>query len=158
MIKTIVKKIIFGRENGFRAKIFKAEDTSPNSSFSAPPKEDFDSGVQAEKEAPKNFTPPDGFEVVCHVDAVKEGAIKEVIIAGNAICVTKFEDSILAFSNECPHAGAPLSEGDCAKGQVACAYHGWVFDIKNGECLTNPGHSIDTYEVLIENDAVCVRM
>ena len=55
MIKTIAKKIIFGRENGFRAKIFKAEDTSPNSSFSAPPQEDFDSGVQAEKEAPKNF-------------------------------------------------------------------------------------------------------
>lgn len=166
MIKTIVKKIIFGRENGFRAKIFsqifRAEDTSPNSSFSAPNQNgnqgEFDPSISTEKEAPKDFTPPDGFEVVCHVDSVKEGEIKEMIIAGNAICLTKFNETIFAFSNDCPHAGAPLSEGSCDKGQVACAYHGWVFEIETGECLTNPSYSIDTYEVLVEKDAVCVQV
>lgn len=170
MIKAIVKKIIFGREYGFRAKIFsqifRAEDTSPNSSFSAPSHgenqrpqfEHEGANVSSEKEAPKDFTPPDGFEVVCHIDSVREGEIKEFIIAGEAICLTKVEDSIFAFSNDCPHAGAPLSEGSCKKGQVACAYHGWVFEIETGECLTNPGYSIDTYNVFVEQNAVCVQI
>ncbi len=162
MLKTIVKNIIFGRESGFRAKIFsqvfRSEDTSPNSSFSASLQEEFTSNIPLEKEAPKDITPPDGFEVVCHVDSVQEDKVKEFIIAGNAICLTKVEDSIFAFSNDCPHAGAPLSEGSCTKGQVACAYHGWVFEVETGECLTNPSYSIETYEVLIEKDAVCVQV
>lgn len=42
-----------------------------------------------------------------------------------------------AISDRCPHRFAPLSAGTCAKGRVACAYHGLTFDT-NGTCVHNP--------------------
>lgn len=158
MLRKILKTIILGREDGFRQKIFSGStiDTSPNASFSSPIESE--KTAESSLEAPKGVTPPDGFEVVAHVDALEEGMIKEVIIAGTAIALTKQEGKIFAFENDCPHAGGPLSEGQCDSGQVRCPYHGWAFDLESGECLTNSDFSIELYEVCIEETAVCVKL
>ena len=158
MLRKILKTILLGREDGFRQKIFSGTtvDTSPNASFSSPI--ETETKPQQNLEAPKGVTPPDGFEVVAHVDALEEGMMKEIIIAGTAIVLTKQDGEIFAFENDCPHAGGPLSEGQCDSGQILCPYHGWAFDLKSGECLTNSEFSIERYEVCIEDTAICVKL
>ena len=67
---SLLKTILLGRENGFRASLRKkvfgggAEDTSPGSSYSAPRGSDAAAPAPAERalglkpEAPKDVTPP----------------------------------------------------------------------------------------------------
>jgi len=167
----IIKTIVLGRPKGIRrtilSKLFsEGEDTSPNASFSSPmgSSEDVESSSVASNhlEAPKDVTPPEGFEVVLHKDALEEGQIVEVIIAGTAIAVAKANGEIYAFENTCPHAGGPLSEGslDCSEEHVhvRCPYHGWDFDLKNGSCLTSPDSDLGCYETHLEGNAICVKI
>lgn len=167
---SLLKTILLGRENGIRAKIRKAilgggaEDTSPGSSYSAPRATDEPRPAPAERalglkpEAPKDVTPPEGFEVVLHKDALKPGKVVEVIIGGTAVAVANVDGSFYAITNTCPHAEGPLGDGALEGSVVTCPYHGWKFDVKSGACLTNPGVTIKTYPVAIEKSAVCVQL
>lgn len=167
---SLLKTILWGRDNGIRAKIrqalsggSKSEDTSPGSSYSAPRPQEA-RPVAAERalglkpEAPKDVTPPEGYEVVLHKDALKPGMITEIIIGGTAIAVANVGGTHHAITNTCPHAEGPLGEGGLDGPIVTCPYHGWKFDVTNGGCLTNPGVTLKRYDVKIEKDAVCVRI
>ena len=50
------------------------------------------------------------------------------------------EEEVIAMLDRCPHKSAALSEGritKCGK-SFQCAYHGWTFDSKTGECIDIP--------------------
>ena len=165
----IFKTLLIGRPDGFRRRIVRvvfseAEDTSPSSSFSSPMggQEDVSPTHSAVKEAPKGVTPPEGFEVVLHVDALSDGDITEVIIAGTSIAVAKQNGVVYAFDNTCPHAGGPLSEGTLEnQGDsvlVRCPYHGWDFDLSDGQCVTSSEATLGCFETQIVDDAICVKV
>ena len=167
---SLLKTLLLGRENGVRSKIRKAvlgggaEDTSPGSSYSAPRTSPERQPAPAERalglrpEAPKDVTPPEGFEVVLHKDALKPGKIVEVIIGGTAVAVANVDDTFYACTNACPHAEGPLGDGSLDGSVVTCPYHGWKFDLKSGASITNPGVTLKTYPVAIEKTAVCVQL
>ena len=173
----LIKTIIFGRKDGIRARIKRmlfgggrgGEDTSPNAAYSAPrPGDgagggpDIVGGVTAgganKLEPPKDVTPPDGFEVVLHREALAAGEVTEVIIGGTAIAIANVDGDYFAVSNACPHAGGPLGEGAVQGGLLRCPYHGWTFDLASGTCQTNPDVQVETFAVHLEGDAVCVRL
>ena len=103
-------------------------DTSPNASYSAPSEPVVNIGVTAgganAVEPPKDVTPPDGFEVVLHKDALSPGEVTEVIIGGTAIAIANVDGEFHALSNACPHAGGPLGEGQLEGSLLRCPYHG----------------------------------
>jgi len=164
----MLKTLILGRENGIRSKIREmvlgggGEDTSPNISYSAPSYSPSTAPVSAtpsaSHEPPRDVTPPEGFEVVMHKDALASGEVTEVIAGGTAIALCNVEGTYHAVENTCPHAEGPLGEGSLDGTTLTCPYHGWAFDITDGACQTNTEASIATYEVAIEGDAVCVRL
>ncbi len=165
----ILKIILMGRDNGFRAKIRRrifgggsVVDTSPDSSYSAPSSEPITGGVMAggarKMEPPRDVTPPDGYEVVLHRDALAPGEVTEVIIGGTAIAICNVDGEYRAVRNSCPHAGGPLGEGELSGGLLRCPYHGWTFDVSDGTCQTNPEVKVPTYDVHIEQHAVCVKL
>jgi phenylpropionate dioxygenase-like ring-hydroxylating dioxygenase large terminal subunit len=43
-----------------------------------------------------------------------------------------------AMRDACPHRGIPLSYGWFKDGNVQCAYHGWCFEPKSGQCQEIP--------------------
>jgi nitrite reductase/ring-hydroxylating ferredoxin subunit len=166
---SIFKSIIFGRPNGLRRTLFRrvftggdhtpGEDTSPSSSYSAPVSEQgVVAGGTVKMEPPKGITPPDGYEVVLHKDALKDGEMTEVIIAGTAIVIANVGGTFLATANTCPHAGGPLVDGTLDGSVLSCPYHGWGFDLKDGSCQTNPSVQLPTYSALVEGDGVCVQI
>lgn len=168
---SLLRDLVIGRENGLRARLRRmlskggaasaTDDRGPGGQASAAQER---RPVAAERalnlgvEAPKDVTPPDGYEVVLHKDGLKSGQVIEVIIAGKAIAVANVNGQYYALSNACPHAEGPLGEGALDGHTLTCPYHGWKFDIRDGGCLTSPGDKVRTYPVQIVRDAVCVAI
>merc|ERR1712216_364486 len=51
------------------------------------------------------------------------------------------------LEDSCPHRRAPLSLGYVQKdGALACRYHGWAFDGKDGKCVSIPMSVDETAE------------
>ena len=63
-----------------------------------------------------------------------------------------------AVENFCPHKGAPLADGELRGHTVECAWHGWLFDVRTGSCLNRPSEPVETYEVLIEDGWIKIRV
>lgn len=57
-----------------------------------------------------------------------------------------------AIENFCPHKGYPLADSRLYDQTVECDFHGWRFDVRTGECLTKKSCSIESYEVIVEDD------
>ncbi len=168
---SLLKSLLRGRPDGLRARLKRsiggaqaprAAGGSPGSSSGAAgwagAPASGEKALHLSPEAPKDVTPPEGYEVVLHKDALKDGKIVEIIIGGTAIAVANADGCFHALANTCPHAGGPLGEGSLEGSSLTCPYHGWVFDVRTGACQTNPGFSVKRYEVVVEQDAVCVKL
>jgi nitrite reductase/ring-hydroxylating ferredoxin subunit len=95
---------------------------------------------------------------VATVAEVPPGTVKEVAVDGERIALYNVDGRFFASSNRCPHAGAPLSLGYFEDGEITCPLHMWGFDVRTGECLTDPDWpSLTTYPVRVEGEAVFVR-
>ena len=57
-------------------------------------------------------------------------------VLGERIVLVRDGGRAYALSDRCPHRGVLLSAGRCRfAGSLTCAYHGWTFDLANGELV-----------------------
>ena len=166
---SLIETLLRGRPNGVRARVrallgrdAPAPDRAPAASGAAasagPKYEQAEKALGLKKEAPKDQTPPDGYEVVLHKDGLEDGRIIEVIVGGTAIAVAKVGGLHYAIGNECAHAHGPLGEGQLDGTTVTCPYHGWKYDVRDGHCLTVATAKVRSFDVKVVGDAVCVRI
>ncbi len=166
---SLLRTLLLGRENGIRSSIRAmlassgeaAPDWTPDSAYSAPSYEapPATTAEQSDRpEPPRDVTPPEGFEVVIHVDALKPGELSEVIAGGTAICVANVDGAFYAIANTCAQGDGPLGEGTLSGFMVTCPYHGWEYDVRDGRCTTTPRLSVQSFEVQLKAQAVCVRL
>ena len=59
-----------------------------------------------------------------------------------------------AIENFCPHKAYLLADSRLYGNIVECDLHGWRFDVRNGECFTKKNCSLESYEVLIEDEMI----
>lgn len=72
---------------------------------------------------------------------------------GIEVALFKVNGKIFALENECPHRGGPLGEGDLQGHTVACPWHGWRFDIRDGKCKNMPDEDAKSVVITIDQDA-----
>ena len=85
-----------------------------------------------------------------------EGRTKEFLAGGRPLCVARIAGELAALENECPHRGAPLSEGTIEDGRIVCPWHAWSFDPKTGQEATNPNGGTRVYPICVQgNDVLC---
>ena len=172
----ILQTLLRGRPNGLRSRILAkvtggnpADSKDPNAPSGSlrrdAPARGEDAHVEAaeksmalHKEPPRDVTPPEGYEVVLHKDALEKGKIIEIIIGGTAIAIANVDGTYYATSNTCAHAEGPLGEGTLEGCIVTCPYHGWKYDVRDGSCKTNAYAKIATYPTQIVGNAVCVKL
>ena len=74
---------------------------------------------------------------------------------GKSICIASRGGRWHAFSGVCPHAGAPLSEGELdARGQIICPMHGMVFNIQTGLNTSGEGYHLRCWPVEEREDGI----
>ncbi|MBD0370715.1 MAG: Rieske 2Fe-2S domain-containing protein [Pyrinomonadaceae bacterium] len=75
------------------------------------------------------------------------------LLDGTELALYNVDGEWFATENFCPHKGAPLADGHLCGSVVECDWHGWRFDLRTGQCLSNASR-IETYEVVIEDGLI----
>lgn len=88
---------------------------------------------------------------------LKENRVMTVDAGYKQVCLTHFEGTYNAITNQCPHQGGPLGEGSIENGLLRCPWHGWDFSPCGG---SSDGYDdgLESYEVKIEGDAIYVGL
>lgn len=89
---------------------------------------------------------------------VKAGTGTVAEVNGQAIALFNVEGTFYAIDNTCVHRGGPLGEGELTGEAVACPWHGWEYNVKDGKCTNNPSACVKTYEVKVEGQDVKVLL
>jgi nitrite reductase/ring-hydroxylating ferredoxin subunit len=106
--------------------------------------------------------------IVARTTEIPPGGNKVVTLDRRDIVVFHVNGEFFALLNRCPHAGAPLDKAACVArltspepgvyqrsrvGELLrCAWHGWEFDMRNGQSWFDPKRvKVRTYPVVIED-------
>jgi len=100
----------------------------------------------------------DGYVAVAKAADLPAGEALCVQIADRRIAVFNVDGVFHAVDDECPHEGAPLSDGYIAAGCVTCPHHAWEFDLKTGAFEDDPEVCLQTYDVQIVGDDILLRL
>jgi 3-phenylpropionate/trans-cinnamate dioxygenase ferredoxin subunit len=106
--------------------------------------------------------------VVARVHEIPPGARKIVTVERREIGVFNLDGEFFALRNRCPHQGAALCDGrlvptvsSSAPGDfelgdrtlLQCPWHGWEFDVRDGQSWSDPGRlRVASYKVRVERD------
>lgn len=105
--------------------------------------------------------------VVGTTEEIPPGQRKIVEVGGISIGVFNVKGAYYALRNRCPHQGAPLCQGRlkgtalpsqpgeylwAREGEILlCPWHGWEFDVTNGQSIFNPRRiRVRAYDVTVE--------
>lgn len=98
------------------------------------------------------------FVTVAKTDSIQEGQGEAFEVNGRLVAVFRENDQWFAIDSICPHQGASLAEGEVCNGVVACPWHAWRFDIRDGTWRDNPKLKVEAFEVRVVGDEIQVRV
>jgi len=78
---------------------------------------------------------------------------------GTRVVLVRVGDRVHALGDVCAHRGGPLSGGKLSGMRLACPWHGWMYDVRTGQCVfPGRGAAVPSYAVRVENDEVRVEV
>ncbi len=86
------------------------------------------------------------------------GEFKAVEVEGITLVVLNVEGIFHALAGTCPHAGGPLSESILEGKTLTCQWHGWTFNVLDGQSLSDPPACVRVFPVRLEGDDVLVEL
>jgi 3-phenylpropionate/trans-cinnamate dioxygenase ferredoxin component len=89
---------------------------------------------------------------------VEPGTCVVVDIDGITVALFNVNGTIYALDNTCPHAGGPLGDGILNEHIIQCPWHGWRYNVRNGEKLGNPEFKVACYRVEMNDDQILVHV
>jgi nitrite reductase/ring-hydroxylating ferredoxin subunit len=90
---------------------------------------------------------------------VEPGQPKLVELGGERIVLARVGEQVHAVADTCAHKSGPLSEGKLSGFRLACPWHGWMFDVRTGQCsFPGRGASVASYRVRIDAGDVWVEL
>jgi nitrite reductase/ring-hydroxylating ferredoxin subunit len=96
---------------------------------------------------------------VASLDEVPAGQPKVVDLDGVRIVLARVGDAVYACGDVCTHRGGPLGEGKLNGARLACPWHGWMFDVRTGQCVfPGRGAAVPSYPVRLEAGEVLVEL
>ncbi|WIG61624.1 MAG: hypothetical protein OJF49_004372 [Ktedonobacterales bacterium] len=99
------------------------------------------------------------FVKVARVRDIPPGALARVEVAGQLVCLANVDGAIYAVSDDCPHIGGALSDGELAGCVLTCPVHLARFDARTGKVLRGPARDdVPSYAVRVEGDDIYVAV
>lgn len=99
-----------------------------------------------------------GWEDACALSDLPEGGIAVRPVGGRDVLLYRNGDAVSCVDNACAHMGMPLDGGYLDNGTLRCPYHGFVYALETGECLTVPEVQLAVHAVKVVGDRVAVRL
>jgi nitrite reductase/ring-hydroxylating ferredoxin subunit/Fe-S cluster biogenesis protein NfuA len=99
-----------------------------------------------------------GWSDVCALAELLDGAMVSRSVDGRDVLLYRRGDSVTCLDNACAHMGMPLDGGHLEGGTLRCPYHGFVYLLETGECLTVPEVQLAVHAVKIAGERVAVRL
>jgi len=97
------------------------------------------------------------FVKVARLDEIAPGETLRVAIGSTLICLANVAGRIYAVSDDCPHIGGALSEGELTGCTLTCPVHLAQFDVRDGHVMRGPARDdVPTYAVRVEGDEIFV--
>jgi nitrite reductase (NADH) small subunit/3-phenylpropionate/trans-cinnamate dioxygenase ferredoxin subunit len=82
-----------------------------------------------------------------------------VTLNGTRLALVRIREQVHALADECRHQGGPLSEGNLRGSRLACPWHGWMYDVRTGQCLfPTRGGPVPCYPVRVDSGEVWVDL
>ncbi|HZO81824.1 MAG TPA: Rieske 2Fe-2S domain-containing protein [Candidatus Binataceae bacterium] len=97
------------------------------------------------------------FVKVARRDEIPDGSGKTVELGGRKIALFNAGGKFYAIDNTCRHRGGPLGEGDLYGTTVVCPWHGWEYDVTNGQSLDDSSVKVACFAVRVDGDDVLVE-
>ena len=100
--------------------------------------------------------PMSDFQTVAKVGDIPNGEGRAYDYLEQVVAVFNNDGEYLAIDDMCPHMGASLATGHLEECVVACPWHGWRFDTRDGAWCDNRRIKIDTFQVRVVGDEIQV--
>ena len=94
------------------------------------------------------------WETIDNNDIPTEGASAEIVVAGNIVALFNVDGELHALDGICPHQGGPLGQGALHGCVVSCPWHGWEYDVSDGQHQSIPALKHTSIQVRIVDGVV----
>jgi nitrite reductase/ring-hydroxylating ferredoxin subunit len=96
---------------------------------------------------------------VARLDELPAGQLQRVDLNDVRIVLARVGDTVYACGDTCAHQGGPLSQGRLSGTRLACPWHGWMYDVRTGQCLM-PGRNarVPSYPVRVDAGEVWITL
>lgn len=98
------------------------------------------------------------WHTVAKVAEVPPGASREVVAGDRIVALYNIDGEFFALDGVCPHQGGPLGKGVLQGCVVTCPWHGWQFDVRNGEFQLRKSFVHPRFNIRVEGDEVQVEI
>jgi nitrite reductase/ring-hydroxylating ferredoxin subunit len=96
---------------------------------------------------------------VASIDEVPAGRPKQVDLGGTPVLLARVGDAVYACAAVCTHRGGPLGEGKLNGSRLTCPWHGWMYDVRTGQCLfPGRGAAVAIYPVRMEGEQILLEL
>ena len=90
---------------------------------------------------------------------VAPGAPHLVVADDIRLVLVRIGDQVHALASNCTHQGGPLGDGKLSGTKLTCPWHGWMYDVRTGQCVfPGRGAAVPSYPVRVEDDEVRVEV
>jgi nitrite reductase (NADH) small subunit len=89
---------------------------------------------------------------------IPPGTCRELVLGDRLIALFNAGGEFYALDGVCPHQGGPLGKGSLRGHIVTCPWHGWQFDIRNGQHQISPLIRQPSLPVKLENGQVLINL
>ena len=98
-----------------------------------------------------------GFERVGSVSEFPHSYVRGFKLQGEEVAVVQMDGRFYAFSNACTHENVDLADSMLKGMELACVFHGSVFNVETGKAVVGPAYRpLALYNVRIEGEDVLV--
>ncbi len=96
--------------------------------------------------------------LVGQVGEIPDGERKIIQMGDLSIGVFHHHGQWYALRNSCLHRGGPVCTGALEGDVLICPWHGFQYDVKNGQLLEDPSAKLATYLVEVRQDEVYLKV
>jgi nitrite reductase/ring-hydroxylating ferredoxin subunit len=93
------------------------------------------------------------------LEDVPAGRPLRVDVGGIAVLVVRAGEAVYACGAVCSHKGGPLEDGKLSGTRLACPWHGWMYDVRTGDCVfPGRGARVPTYPARVDAGEIWVEV